>query len=143
MGPPAPVVRSRGNTSSTTSFDDKTAKLPVCPKTPSKIPVAVPDPFVTGATPAPETPSRHPKSVLSGSTADVSLPAFLTKESNIKGFQAWDVDARMDEMESMYKKLQGTIESSNLASQGQEEMINHYKIRCKCPCLHDAMQADK
>ena len=145
MGPP-PAVRRRGETissatgsiplsnyskdSSFTSMDDKYP--PQCPKTPSFIPLPInkSEAPVRAATPDKFTPTKSRNGTRAKSPTKDPIPLFLTKDSNVTTFTAWDVDGRLEKMESMYEKMQSTIESTQLKDQGLEEAVNHYKIRC-------------
>lgn len=144
MGPP-PAVRRRGDTISSatgsiplsqasTSKDDA-MKPPACPKTPSFLPIPVKSETtqpVRAATPDSVFVTTPSKSRRGGrSPAKDAIPLYLTKDSNVTTFTAWDVDGRLEKMESMYEKMQSTIESTQLKDQGLEEAVNHYKIRCK------------
>lgn len=139
MGPP-PAVRSRtGTISSATSLSlckDGDKGPPVCPKTPSFIPLLKKAELgqpVRAATPDVLSPSPSKKS--KRGSPEKQLPVYLSKDSNVTTFTAWDVDGRLEKMESMYEKMQSTIESTQLKDQGLEEAVNHYKIRRKYPSV--------
>ena len=98
----------------------------VASKTPSHIPVTSKSETMT-ITPA--TPSRTPKTCPPANN-------FLTKSSNIPGFTAWDVDIRLEEVDSIYMKLKdhfsGAINVEHFA-----EVIGLQKSRSmplKQPC---------
>jgi kinesin family protein C1 len=90
----------------------------VAPKTPSHIPVLSKSGTMT-TTPA--TPSRTPK-------VYPQTNNFLTKSSNIPGFKAWDVDIRLEEMDSFYKKIEA-LTGTNV--EHFEETMGLYKSRSK------------
>jgi kinesin family protein C1 len=74
------------------------------------------------ATPA--TPSKATYS------SPVKTP-YLTKNSNITAFTAWDVHGRIEDMETMYSELKGTLKGINMERNGLEEAAEQYKLRCK------------
>lgn len=109
---------------------------PVCPKTPSFIPLLKKSELgqpVRAATPDVLSPSPSKKS--KRASPEKQLPLYLSKDSNVTTFTAWDVDGRLEKMESMYEKMQSTIESTQLKDQGLEEAVNHYKIRRQYPSI--------
>jgi len=93
----------------------------VAPKTPSRVPVLSKMEAVKNT---PATPYKAPKQ-------SPQKTPFLTKDSNITGFIAWDVDGRLEHMESMYSKFEETIKSTTFDRNGLEEALNAYKARCK------------
>jgi len=113
--------------------DSKNALVPfqtsagslVAPKTPSQIPVSRKSgrkPDVASA--APETPYKTPK-------ASPTKAQFLSKDSNIPGITAWDVDARLGSIESMYANLQETIKSTTTDRSEMEKEVGIYKLKSK------------
>jgi kinesin family protein C1 len=90
----------------------------VAPKTPSHIPVLSKSEALI-ATPA--TPSRTPK--ISPQKAQ-----FLTKDSNITGFTAWDVNGRMESMEAIFGQLKDKLSGTDNALL---EAVALYKERRK------------
>lgn len=96
----------------------------VAPKTPSQIPVLSKMGAVAAA---PVTPCRIPRS-------SPSKPPFLTKDSNILGFIAWDVHGRLEDMEAMYSELKNTLSGTSLERNTLEEAQALYKAKSK-PCL--------
>jgi len=95
----------------------------VAPKTPSQIPVlrkSEHKPEVGIA--APETPYQTPK-------PSPMKTQFLSKDSNIPGFTAWDVDARLGSIESMYANLQETIKSTTTDRSEMEKEVGIYKLK--------------
>lgn len=91
----------------------------VAPKTPSQIPVpSKSEAIIT----TPATPSRTPKSRPPKSN-------FLTKNSNITGYTAWDVRGRIEDMETMYEKLMAQFSGTNVERERLEEAIGIYKSR--------------
>jgi kinesin family protein C1 len=94
----------------------------VVPKTPSHIPISK-RAEATLATPA--TPSRSAKN-------SSNKTQFLTKDSNIPAFTAWDVHGRLEDMEAMYSELKKTLTGTAVERNGLEEAIAQYKARCMC-----------
>lgn len=95
----------------------------VAPKTPSQIPVfRKPEHKSEGLIAAPETPCRIPK-------PSPIKSQFLSKDSNIPGFTAWDVDARLGSIESMYADLQEKIKSTTTDRSEMEEEVGVYKLK--------------
>jgi kinesin family member C1 len=92
----------------------------VTPKTPSQIPVFS-RAEASYATPA--TPSKAFRS-------SVTKTPFLTKDSNITAFTAWDVHGRLEDMEAMYSELKETLTGTSLERNGLEEAVAHFKARC-------------
>lgn len=95
----------------------------VAPKTPSHIPVLSKSDAVV-ATPA--TPSKTPRC-----SKKSEITPFLTKESNIPSFTAWDVRDRLESIESMYTDLKNNLNSTSLERSGLEEAVALYKARSK------------
>lgn len=93
----------------------------VAPKTPSQIPVPSKSEAVI-TTPA--TPSRTPKFRPPKSN-------FLTKNSNITGYTAWDVRGRIEDMETMYERLMAQFSGTNVERERLEEAVGIYKSRSK------------
>jgi kinesin family member C1 len=93
----------------------------VAPRTPSQIPVLSKSEAVT-TTPA--TPSRPPR------TCPPKAP-FLSKDSNITGFTAWDVQGRIEDMELMYSELKDKFSGTNAERNSLEEAIGLYKARSR------------
>jgi kinesin family protein C1 len=93
----------------------------VAPKTPSqvKVPSKLEALNITPATPCKSSKQSFQKT------------PFLTKDSNVPAFIAWDVDDRLEHMESMYSKFEETIKSTTLDRNGLEEAITAYKARSK------------
>lgn len=86
--------------------------------TPSKIPVFKPE--AVAATPA--TPSRTPKTC-------PHRTQFLSKDSNISTFTAWNVVDRMETMESMFEELKDTFSGTTAERAHLEEAMGLYKAR--------------
>ena len=93
---------------------------PIAPKTPSQIPVLskqgsnIPTPAIS--------PCRTPKSF-------THTPQYLTKDSNITSFLAWDVNGRLEDMEAMYSELKDVLTGTSLERNGLEEAVGVYKAR--------------
>jgi len=95
----------------------------VAPKTPSHIPILKkPEAIVA----APASPSKTHK-------ISPIKTQFLSKDSNITGFSAWDVDARLGSIESMYADLQETIKSTTTDRSEMEKEVGIYKLKSKLP----------
>lgn len=94
----------------------------VAPRTPSQIPVLP----KSGAVTVPVTPRtpRTPKNL-------APKPTFLSKDSNITAFTAWDVESREKLMESMYEELTGKVGGSMVERHVLEEALGLYKARSK------------
>lgn len=123
MGPPCAAMRKlrHDDSSSALVLFEVPEKNLIYPKTPSHIPV-LSKAEASGATPA--TPSRVPKS------SPIKTP-FLSKDSNITGFTAWDVSGRLGDMEAMYSELKHTLADTGTERRVLEEAVGHYKIRCE------------
>lgn len=91
----------------------------VAPKTPSQIPVLS---KMEALKDTPATPCKLLK-------PSPQKTPYLTKDSNVTAFIAWDVDDRLERMESMYSKLEGTITSTTFDKSGLEEALAAYKAR--------------
>jgi len=96
----------------------------VAHKTPSQIPVLSKSEAVMANL---ATPSRTPR--FSPQNA-----SFLTKDSNITGFIAWDVEGRVENMEAMYEQLKDKFNGTDKERNTFEEAINLYKARSKFLC---------
>jgi kinesin family protein C1 len=91
----------------------------VTPSTPSQIPI-LSRAEASCATPA--TPSRIFKS-------SNTKNQFLTKDSNIPAFIAWDVRGRLEDMEAMYSELRDTLTGTSMERNGLEEAVAKFKIK--------------
>lgn len=130
MGPPA--VRNADNKSSAPIFDDDMSKPPACPKTPSHIPVSVrKNEASTDAIPIPDTPTL--RASVSKRSASPTKSQYLTKDSNVTSFVAWDVDmeARLKKYDDMFADMKETMAATANEDQSLKDQINHYKLRCK------------
>ncbi|KAH7412781.1 P-loop containing nucleoside triphosphate hydrolase protein [Cadophora sp. MPI-SDFR-AT-0126] len=70
----------------------------------------------------PVTPRRTPK-------PSPQKTPFLTKDSNVPGFTAWDVDVRIERMEGMFSEMQNKVTNTSLERSVLEEAIALYKER--------------
>ncbi|KAK6586438.1 hypothetical protein PZA11_001495 [Diplocarpon coronariae] len=70
----------------------------------------------------PMTPRRTPK-------PSPQKTPFLTKDSNVPGFTAWDVGERMERMEGLFSDIQSKVTSTTLERSVFEEAIAMYKER--------------
>jgi kinesin family member C1 len=91
----------------------------VTPSTPSQIPI-LSRAEAPRATPA--TPSRVSKS-------SASKIQFLTKDSNVTAFVAWDVRGRLEDMEAMYFELKDTLTGTSMERNGLEEAVAKFKAK--------------
>ena len=93
----------------------------VAPNTPSQIPVLckMEAPLATIATPS-KTPKPSPQKI-----------SYLTKDSNIPAFTAWDVHGRLEDMEAMYSELKDKFSGTNIERNGLEEAVGLFKTRSK------------
>ncbi|KAG8161293.1 hypothetical protein KVR01_009557 [Diaporthe batatas] len=66
----------------------------------------------------PESPSKTP-----------SKPSFLTKDSNLTAFTAWDMDGRLVEMEAQFKAMKEVMNVSLTDKKGMENIIEMAKTR--------------
>jgi kinesin family member C1 len=91
----------------------------VAPKTPSHIPMLS---KADAWTVSPATPRRTPR-------PSPQKTPYLTKDSNIPVFTAWDVHGRLEDMEAMYSELKQTLNGTSLERNGLEEAVAVYKAR--------------
>ncbi|PVH78112.1 kinesin-domain-containing protein [Cadophora sp. DSE1049] len=89
------------------------------PKSPSHIPVLS---KADASMEPPITPRRTPKH-------SPQKTPFLTKDSNVPGFTAWDVDVRIERMEGMFSEMQNKVTNTSLERSVLEEAIALYKER--------------
>ncbi|KAH7348469.1 P-loop containing nucleoside triphosphate hydrolase protein [Rhexocercosporidium sp. MPI-PUGE-AT-0058] len=89
------------------------------PKSPSHIPVLS---KVEASMEPPITPRRTPK-------PSPQKTPYLTKDSNVPGFTAWDVDVRIERMEGMFSEMQNKVTNTSLERSVLEEAISLYKER--------------
>lgn len=73
--------------------------------------------------------SKTPGSPLKSSSP--TKRTFLTKESNIRGFAAWDVDERLHEVEAQFKAMKEVMNGSLGDRKALEEVIDLAKTRGK------------
>jgi kinesin family member C1 len=92
----------------------------VAPKTPSHIPV-LSKADASGFSPI--TPRRTPRPMSPYKTP------YLTKDSNIPAFTAWDVHNRLEDVEAMYAELKQSMQSTSTERNGLEEAVAVYKAR--------------
>jgi kinesin family protein C1 len=94
----------------------------VAPKTPSFIPVrSKQDALIPTPTPSPCKISK----------ASPQKTPFLSKDSNITGFIAWDYESRVENMEGDLKQMKGTIDGFNRERNGLEDTITICKARSR------------
>jgi kinesin family protein C1 len=67
----------------------------------------------------PESPSKSPSKASS----------FLTKDSNLTAFTAWDMDDRLVEMEAQFKAMKDVMNVSLTDKKAMEEVIDMAKTR--------------
>ncbi|KAH8589285.1 P-loop containing nucleoside triphosphate hydrolase protein [Bisporella sp. PMI_857] len=96
----------------------------VAPKTPaSSIPVLRKSKMkLDVANAALVTPCKTPKS-------PSKKNQFLSKDSNVTSFTAWDVDSRLGNVEAMFADLQQKVNSSGQERAGLEEAVGIYKLK--------------
>lgn len=88
----------------------------VAPKTPSQIPLL----SKSEAMLTPVTPSKLPKS-------HFSKPKFLSKTSNVTAFTEFDVEGRLENMETMYETLKTKVNESTREREEVEEARDQAK----------------
>ena len=93
----------------------------VAPKTPSQIPVLS---KVEASNLSPVTPRKNP-------LLSPNKTPYLSKDSNITAFTAWDVRGRLEDMEAMYSELKDTLSGTSMERNGLEEAVAVYKARSK------------
>lgn len=54
---------------------------------------------------------------------------YLTKDSNLSGYVAWDVDGRVGDMESQFKELKAMVNTTLTERKGQDDAIAIAKTR--------------
>ena len=57
--------------------------------------------------------------------------SFLSKESNLTGYIAWDVDARVVDIESQFKEFKDMVNSTFIERKGQDDALELAKSRGK------------
>jgi kinesin family protein C1 len=92
----------------------------VTPSTPSHIPIL-------SRAEAPCAKLATPSRVFKSSTTKTQ---FLTKDSNIPAFVAWDVRGRLEDMEAMYFELKDTLTGTSMERNGLEEAVAKFKAKC-------------
>ena len=108
-----------GSTESALVLFQASTDSSVAPKTPSYIPVLSKS----------ETMTNTPATPLRTSKACPSTNNFLTKSSNIPGLTDWDVDNRLEEMDSICMKIKDHISGSNIEREHFEEALGIFKSR--------------
>lgn len=56
---------------------------------------------------------------------------FLNKNSNLTAFAAWDVDGRVDSMESQFNELKNMVSTTLVHQKGHEDALKLAKTRGK------------
>ena len=127
-----------------TARKDRRAEVDAVPTSPNKLPRAV-------SKEPPSTPLRQTRDVPAAfakfETAwkDLKTPRtpamspsptkshqpFLTKDSNTRGFAAWDVDERLLVFESQVKELKDVVNGSINDRKSMEDAIDRATTRCK------------
>ena len=77
---------------------------------------------------SPATPCRIPRPFPQNTP-------YLTKDSNLSAFIAWDVHGRLEDMEAMYSELKETLTGTSLERNGLEEAVAVYKARSQSSVL--------
>jgi kinesin family protein C1 len=114
----AVIRKSKIDTTSGSLFQ-KVERSLVTPSTPSQIPI-LSRAEAPRATPA--TPSRVSK-------PSATKIQFLTKDSNVTAFVAWDVRGRLEDMEAMYFELKDTLTGTSMERNGLEEAVAKFKAK--------------
>lgn len=61
-------------------------------------------------------------------------PDYLSKSSNIRNFEAWDVNGRLGSIEQEFAQIKSTIEKSDTQQEALKESMEMYKARGECCC---------
>lgn len=69
----------------------------------------------------------------SSPTKSPSPHKFLRKDSNLAAFAAWDVDGRVDSMESQFRELKDMVNTTLVERKGHENALELAKTRGKSP----------
>lgn len=72
-----------------------------------------------------------PRTVAASPSPTKSTQPFLTKESNLRGFTAWDVDERLHEVEAQFKAMKEVMHGSLTDRKAMEDVIELAKTRGK------------
>lgn len=75
------------------------------------------------------TDLKTPGSVAMSPSPTKFHPPFLTKDSNMRGFTAWDVDERLHEVESQFKAMKEVVNGSLNDRKALEEIADLAKKR--------------
>lgn len=93
----------------------------VASKTPSHIPVLRKQDSMTFASVTPcKTPKQTPQKT-----------PYLTKDSKLTSFTAWDVHGRIEDMEAMFYEMKDKMTNTNIERNSLEEVVAIYKARGK------------
>lgn len=78
------------------------------------------------------------KSEVRGTMTPSKLPPdYLNKSSNIRNFEAWDVNGRLGSIEQEFAQIKSTIEKSDTQQEALKESVEMYKARSECYCYPD------
>jgi len=106
------------------------------PKTPSQIPVLS----------KMEAPKNTPATPCRASKQSPQKLLFLTKDSNVPLFTAWDTESRLGNIEAMFcefKEFRHTVKSTTFEKTSLEEALTVYKSRCQSATPIMIRDADK
>lgn len=125
---PSQLRREDGTTTPVTHQEVSRASIMAPPKTP---PPSVEqarewldrfeDTLLASTRRCPESPSKSP-----------SKASFLTKDSNLPAFTAWDMDERLVEVEAQFKAMKEVMNVSLTDKKAMEEVIEMAKTRGRC-----------
>jgi hypothetical protein len=73
---------------------------------------------------------EHCISSIKGSPVKPLSPhRFLRKDSNLAGFVVWDVDGKVESMESQFKELQNIVKTTLVERKGHDDALELAKMR--------------
>ena len=78
---------------------------------------------------------QHPSSPLK--SCSPSKPVFLTKDSNLTSYTGFDVNGRLDEVESQFKLMQEAMNVSLTDRKTLEDAVDLAKTRGRFPCVYN------
>lgn len=74
---------------------------------------------------------RSIKSMRSHQKSPCPPPWYLNKSSNLRNFEAWDVDGRVVDMESQFKELKDMVNTTLIERKGHDNALELAKTRGK------------
>lgn len=115
----------------------------VCTMAPPKTPVSATDAGKLLDTFEETLLASTRKYTVSPTKSPSKVRPFLTKDSNMRTFTAWDMDERLIEVEAQFKVLKETMSGSLSEKKAMEEVIEMAKTRGMCsPRLGGSLTAD-